>query len=79
MSQYDKRASLLQNRVMFEEMDRDVDYDDSSVRRATVHARQDLILLVAYLSDVNKQLAVVRWIMIINLIMFLFLIYKMIS
>ena len=36
-----------------------VDYDDQHVRQATVHAREDLVLVVSYLLSISRQLAVV--------------------
>ncbi len=37
--------------------------EEEEVARATVHAREDLILIVSYLSSANEQLATIRWLL----------------
>ncbi|MCE7902470.1 MAG: hypothetical protein DYH20_07395 [Gammaproteobacteria bacterium PRO9] len=34
----------------------DAEYNDSEVRRATVHMREDIVLVVSQLSSLNNQL-----------------------
>jgi hypothetical protein len=38
-------------------------YGEEEVARATVHTRQDLVLIVSYLSSANEQLATIRWLL----------------
>ncbi len=49
------------------------EYDGDEVRQAIVHARQDMVLLVSLLVDVNKQLRTVVWLMIAILALLAFL------
>ena len=64
MTRIDTIAGKLQQGVRFREIDqlaKGLDqYDDDTVRQATLHARLDLVLAISYLSSLNKQLAVIR-------------------
>jgi hypothetical protein len=40
-------------------------FTEEEVQRATVHSREDLVLIVSYLSSANRQLATIRWLLIV--------------
>jgi hypothetical protein len=56
MTLWDDRAAALQQEVRSSEVESQRDYDESDVRRATVHGREDIVLIVSYLSSLNKQM-----------------------
>ena len=61
MSQYDLRAKALQEAVWADICgeQKDLDFEDTTVRTAVVHARLDLVLLASHLSSLNGQVATV--------------------
>jgi hypothetical protein len=59
-NQWDERAARLQERGRETEADRFGAYDDEQVRRAIVYTREDVILLVSYLSSANEKLSYIR-------------------
>ena len=74
MTRFDTIAGKLQQSVRFTEIDQlargSDQYDDNTVRQATVHARLDLVLVISHLSSINKQLAIVRgllWLIVVLL------------
>ena len=60
MNKYDDRAVHLQQMTRASESQSDTEYDDTTVGRAAMHTREDIVLLVSYLSSVNEQLVWVR-------------------
>jgi hypothetical protein len=63
MTNYSAIAARLLSDVKYAELERPVDYADSEVRQATVHTRQDVVLIVSHLSSLNAQVAVVRFLL----------------
>jgi hypothetical protein len=61
MTSYDDKAAQHQDRVWRSFVHEDIDFPESYVRRATVHARSDMVLLVSHLSSMNGQLRIIRW------------------
>jgi hypothetical protein len=66
MSSFYRRAVNLQSLVKHDEaeslrMSAD-NYSDAEVRQATVHTRQDIVLLVSLLSSLNLQVRRLIWI-----------------
>ncbi|MCA3263388.1 MAG: hypothetical protein ING44_15695 [Telmatospirillum sp.] len=61
MNRYDRRAGRLQDRVAIDERFQTEDIDEIEVRRAIVHARQDIVLVVSHLSSLNSQIQQLRW------------------
>lgn len=61
MSVFDRRAGALADKSMRTEASEATDYDDATVRRSIVHAREDIILLVSHLSSLNTQIQQLRW------------------
>jgi hypothetical protein len=51
-----EKAIELQYKTRTDEDDINQDYEEHHVRRATVHTREDMILLASYLHSANKQL-----------------------
>jgi len=43
-----------------EQLDTGVDYSEAHVRMATVHARQDIVLMVSYLSSVANNVDAIK-------------------
>jgi hypothetical protein len=60
LTKYDSEAEELQQSVRNTESEKDVEYDDSQIRQAIVHMREDVVLLVSYLSSLNRQLMWLR-------------------
>ena len=60
MSEYDERAGRLQQMNRTSEEEKGEDYDESVVRRSIVYTREDITLVVSYLSSVNQQLTGLR-------------------
>jgi hypothetical protein len=65
---WDAIAQALQNRVRHDEIQIGADYPESDVRRATVHAREDIVLLVSLLSSINRQLWTIKALLVLLLI-----------
>lgn len=42
-----------------------IDYSDRHVRLATVHTRQDIVLLVGYAAIIAKRLKIIMWTILI--------------
>jgi hypothetical protein len=68
----DQRAGALQRAVMRDEADNIEkgldDYSESQVRQAIVHTRQDMVLIASHLSSANRQLATMRrllWVIVV--------------
>ena len=60
---WDKDAETLQTAVVRgedEKIERGLDYDDAKVRVNTVHARQDLLLIVSHMSRMCSELFGIR-------------------
>jgi hypothetical protein len=55
------QASRLQASVREGEITRLVDYEPEDVAQATVHMRQDIVLLVSLMDSANAQLRQLRW------------------
>jgi hypothetical protein len=72
MSKYDKKASRLKNSTVADEEDIGGVYDDEQVKRSVVHTRQDVILIVSYLSSLNIQLQAIKWLLLGLLIILFF-------
>ena len=72
------KAEFLQREMMYAEddqLEKGVDYSDRHARLATVHARQDIILIVSYLSSIAESarriaswITVLGWIAVIGLL-----------
>jgi hypothetical protein len=60
LSKYDKEAGSLQSKVRASEVESEVYYDENRVKKAIVHGREDIVLMVSYLSSVNEQLGEIR-------------------
>jgi hypothetical protein len=59
----DKSGGINGTRVISDEkeqLEMGIDYSEHHVRLATVHTRQDLVLVVSYLSQIEKQMKAVR-------------------
>ena len=65
MSKWDDAASRLQDGVRAAEQRNSafVHYDEDEVARAVIHTRQDVVLLASYLSSLNSQIMVVKWLL----------------
>lgn len=60
MPWFDDKAGSLQSAVQHSELEKGFDYAEADVRRATVHTRDDVVMLVSHLSSMNWQLRSVR-------------------
>jgi hypothetical protein len=60
MSWWREQAYNLQNSVREVENRGNPGYDDEEVRSATVHARQDIVLLYSLLDSANRQLRTIK-------------------
>lgn len=73
MAWWHEKAAELQQSVRSSERSQGSTYDEDEVGRATVHAREDLILGVSYLSSLNRQIATVKWAAVISAIMLVYI------
>jgi hypothetical protein len=76
MSKYDKKAGHLQEMVRDHEFSSEQEYDAAQVRQAVVHGREDIVLIVSHLSTANNQLASIRRLLIILIVLITMLILK---
>lgn len=60
---YDEKAAHLQAVTRESESVKEEDFTEEQIRRAIVYSREDLILLVSYVSSVNQQLTYIRWLL----------------
>jgi len=60
MSWWDDKAVRWQERNRHDESERGTDYPESDVRRATVYTREDITMIVVYLSALNRQIATIK-------------------
>lgn len=60
----DIRAELLQSAIRRDERDRVQLYSDDEINQAIIHTREDLVLVVSYLSSANKRLAHIVYILL---------------
>jgi uncharacterized membrane protein YagU involved in acid resistance len=63
MTRIDDQAAKLQQSGWEGEsgqLDSGIDYSEAHVRLATVHARQDIVLMVAYLSSIANSINVIK-------------------
>ena len=60
MSWWLDKAANLQAGVRGDEAAQAQDYDDEQIRRATVHLREDVVMVVSLLCSVNQQLRTVK-------------------
>jgi hypothetical protein len=65
MDPFSSRAAALQRGVRADEATtlehRADEYTDAQVRQAIVHARQDIVMLVSLLTDLNLQVRTLKW------------------
>jgi len=61
MNSWTKQAGDLQQSVRQSETNKIDSYTDEEVRQATVHAREDITMLVSLLESANSQLNAIRW------------------
>ena len=62
---YDEKAAQLQAMTRESESAKEEDFTEAQIHRAIVSSREDIILLVSYLSSVNEQLTYIRWLLIV--------------
>ncbi len=60
MTDWNDFARRLQFGVQSDEREANAEYSDDEVRRAIVHSRQDIVLLVAHLSSLNRQIETIK-------------------
>jgi hypothetical protein len=60
MNSWIAKAYDIQGRVRADEAGKVQKYGDEEVRQATVHSRQDIVLLVSLLDTANSQLRAIR-------------------
>ena len=60
MSEYDERAATLQRMNRESEGAKAEQYDEEIVRRSIVYTREDITMIVSYMSSLNQQLASLR-------------------
>jgi hypothetical protein len=60
---WDRSAARVQQKVRGDESDFIGEYSNEQVRQAVIHIREDMVLLAVNLSWVNRQLAVIKWLL----------------
>ena len=61
----DKKARDLRDEVRYIEIDKPQDYEAEAVRQAVVHTREDLVLVVSYLSSIAKLLGSIKKLLVV--------------
>jgi K+-sensing histidine kinase KdpD len=56
-SWWDEKAADVQQGVRSDESQLDQQYTEEEARRATVHAREDIVMIVSHLSSANRLLS----------------------
>jgi hypothetical protein len=70
MNEWDAKAGRLQEMGMDSEAQKTEVYSTEEIGRAIVYTRQDIVLVVSYLSSANKQLATIRgWLSFIAVVL----------
>ena len=68
MNWWDSKAAKIQRAVRTDENEFDSRFSDDEARRAIVHTRQDVVLLVAHLSTANLFLSRIwRWLVVLTI------------
>ena len=72
---WDDAAADLRDRVrkVDEEEVYKIDYSEEEVRRAIVHTRQDVVMLVSHLSSISKQLRTISRFCFCSLLVLIFI------
>ncbi len=76
MSYADQKATSHQSNVLSNAAIMGSRYDDDEVRNAIVRAREDMLLLVSYLSSVNSQLPTIKTALLGILIVLIYIAVK---
>lgn len=74
---WDKRAERVQQSVRQSELDEASDYGESEVRRAVVHTRLDLVMVVCHLSSANEHLSVIKRTLFVVVLALLYIAYRL--
>lgn len=77
MAWWDDKAERWQRRTQQAEDAIDFEYPESSVRRATVHGRQDIVMIVSHLSALNRQIAHAKILMAIITVLLAYIAYRL--
>ena len=67
MGWWGQDAAKLQSRVLRYENDTSAEYSQDEARRAVVHTREDVVLLVGHLDALNEQLSTIKWLLTVLL------------
>jgi hypothetical protein len=73
----DERARTLQQSIRHDEIHDDTDYGEIRVKRSVVHAREDVVLLVSYLSSANRHLRGITNILWLIAIVLIYIAYRL--
>ena len=68
MSWWDEKAVRWQELNRFGEAEREIEFSETTVRRSIVHTREDITMVVAYLSALNRQTATIKWLLVAILV-----------
>jgi hypothetical protein len=74
---WDKTAARIQQMVRSGEMDDLTTYSDDSVKRAIVHIREDLVMVVSYLSSANRHLWTIKAFAFITVVLLAYIAYRL--
>ena len=75
---WDDAAADLRDRVrkVDEEEVYKIDYSEEEVRRAIVHTRQDVVMLVSHLDSISKQLRTISRFCFCSLLVLIFILFN---
>ena len=60
MTKIEREAAALQQMTIDSEEEKGFSYNSDEIGRATVHTRQDLILIVSHISSLNRQVNTIK-------------------
>jgi len=74
---WDNRAARLQERVIDDDSKDYRYHDEQAVRRAIIKVREDIVLLVSYLSSANTQLSTIKILLLIVVMALAYIGYRL--
>jgi len=73
---WNEQASILQQRVQYDEEQISMDYSEEEVRRSIVHTRQDVVMLVSHFGSISKQLRTISRFCFLSLFVLIFILFN---
>lgn len=76
MAWWDDRAARIQREVRGEEDQAPESVSEARAREAAYWARLDLVLIASQLSSLNQQVAIIKWLLAVMLLVIAYAVYR---